>query len=44
MLLQRVGGSDRWTMIMRGGFAGFRQNPPRKIQMMSNGESQTNTM
>jgi len=31
-------------MMMRAGFGGFRQNPPRKIQMISKGESHTVTM
>jgi hypothetical protein len=36
--------ADCCTRIMHGGGNGFRQNPPRKIQMMSNGESHISTM
>jgi hypothetical protein len=39
-----AGGGDCCTMMMRGGGNGFRQNPPRKIQMMSRGENHTSTM
>jgi hypothetical protein len=39
-----AGGGDTHSMRMRAGGGGFRQNPPRKIQMISRGESQTITM
>jgi hypothetical protein len=38
------GGSDFITMMIRGGGEGLRQNPPFKIQIISSGDSHTQTM
>jgi len=38
------GGPDLVTMMIRGGDAGFRQDPPFKIQIISSGDSHTQTM
>jgi hypothetical protein len=39
-----AGGGETHSMMMRAGGSGFRQNPPRKIQRINRGESQTITM